>query len=108
VRRPTVPEVKVGMPRTPGCGPCHVVGAAPGARVSPLNPGKAYPLARLHLRLSSYSCSGGMVYGIVMGTAMLALVRAFHLPRGTDTGGSNLEQSRKIVSGPLPERDGTV
>ena len=30
-----------------------------------------------------------------------------HLPGGTDTGGPNLEQSPKIVSGPLPERDGT-
>jgi hypothetical protein len=49
----------------------------------------------------------GMVYGTVMGMAMLALMRAPHLPRGTDTGGSNLERSRKIVSGPLPERDGT-
>jgi hypothetical protein len=28
----------------------------------------------------------GMVYGIVMGTAMLALMRALPLPRGTDTG----------------------
>jgi hypothetical protein len=49
----------------------------------------------------------GMVYGIVMGIAMLALMHALHLPRGTDTGGSNLERSRKIVSGPRPERDGT-
>ena len=30
-----------------------------------------------------------------------------YLPRGIDTGGSILEQTRKIVSGPLPERDGT-
>ncbi len=44
----------------------------------------------------------GMVYGVVMGTAMLALMRALHLPRGTDTGGSNSEPSRKIVSGRLP------
>jgi hypothetical protein len=49
----------------------------------------------------------GTVYGIVMGMAMLALMRALYLPRGTDTGGSNLEQGRKIVSGPLAERDGT-
>ena len=49
----------------------------------------------------------GMVYGIVMGMAMLALMRALHLPRGTDTGGSNSERGRKIVSGPLPQRDGT-
>ena len=37
----------------------------------------------------------GMVYGIVMGMAMLALMRALHLPRGTATGESNLEQNRK-------------
>ena len=48
-----------------------------------------------------------MVYGIVMGMAMLAVRGGFHLPRGTDTGGSNLEQSRRIVSGPLPNHDGT-
>jgi hypothetical protein len=33
----------------------------------------------------------GTVYGIVMGMAMLALMRALQLPRGTDTGGSNSE-----------------
>jgi hypothetical protein len=49
----------------------------------------------------------GTVYGIVMGMAMLALMRALHLARGTDTGGSNLQLSRRIVSGPLLERDGT-
>ena len=49
----------------------------------------------------------GTVYGIVMGMAMLALMRALHLPRGADTGGSDWEKSRKIVSGPLPQRDGT-
>ena len=49
----------------------------------------------------------GTVYGIVMGMATLALMRALHLPRGTDTGGSNLQPSRKIASGPLPERVGT-
>ena len=49
----------------------------------------------------------GMVYGIVMGMAMLALMRALHLPRGADTGGSDWEKCRKIVSGPLPQRDGT-
>ena len=49
----------------------------------------------------------GTVYGIIMGMAMLALMRALPLPRGTDTCGSNSERGRKIVSGPLPERDGT-
>jgi hypothetical protein len=49
----------------------------------------------------------GTVYGMVMGMAMLALMRALHLPRGTDTGSSNSERSREIVSGPLRERDGT-
>ena len=49
----------------------------------------------------------GTVYGSVMGMAMLALMRALHLPRGIATGGSNLERSRKIVSGPLPKRDET-
>jgi hypothetical protein len=48
----------------------------------------------------------GMVYGIAMGMAMLALMRALHL-HGTDTGGSNWERSRKNVSSPLPEPDGT-
>jgi hypothetical protein len=38
VKRPIVPEVKVGTPRAPACGQCHVFGAASGARVSPLNP----------------------------------------------------------------------
>ena len=49
----------------------------------------------------------GTVYGIVTGMGMLALMRALHLLCATDTGGSNLEQSRRIVSGPLPEGDGT-
>ena len=44
----------------------------------------------------------GTVYGIVMGMAMLALMRALHLPRGIDTGRSNWERSPKIVSGPAP------
>jgi hypothetical protein len=51
----------------------------------------------------------GMVYGTVMGMAMLALMRALHSisSAGPTRGGSNLERSRKTVSGPLPERDGT-
>jgi hypothetical protein len=49
----------------------------------------------------------GTVYGTVMGMAMLALMRALDTLRGTDTGRSNLQRSRKIVSGPLSERDGT-
>ena len=31
-----------GHARAPGCGQCHVLGAPPGARVSPLNPGKQH------------------------------------------------------------------
>jgi hypothetical protein len=44
----------------------------------------------------------GMVYGIVMGTAMLALMRALHLPRGTDTGRLNLgtEPENRVRSDP--------
>jgi hypothetical protein len=49
----------------------------------------------------------GMVYGSVMGVAMLALMRALDHLLGTDTGGSNLEESREFVSVPLPECDGT-
>jgi hypothetical protein len=49
----------------------------------------------------------GTVCGIVMGVAMLALMRALDLLRGTDRGGSNLAEGRKTVSGPLPERHGT-
>jgi hypothetical protein len=49
----------------------------------------------------------GMVYGSVMGVAMLALMRSLDQLLGTDTGGSNSEQNRKSVSDPLPERDGT-
>jgi hypothetical protein len=46
----------------------------------------------------------GTVYGIVMGMAMLALMRALHLPRGTDTVGSNLEQGREITPNPPPTK----
>jgi hypothetical protein len=44
----------------------------------------------------------GTVYGIVMGMAMLVLMRALHLPRGTDTGGSNLgkEPENRVRSAP--------
>jgi hypothetical protein len=50
----------------------------------------------------------GTFYGIVMGVAMLALMHALHISHAEPTlGESNLEQSREIVSGPRPERDGT-
>jgi hypothetical protein len=44
----------------------------------------------------------GMVYGIVIGTAMLALMRALDSPRGTDTGGLNsgTERENRVRSAP--------
>jgi hypothetical protein len=95
-----------GHARAPGCGQYHMVGAAPGARVSLLNPGKAHRWARLHLRSSS---TGAPEDGLRdrHGDGDARPDARAPSPRGTDTGGSNLEQSRKIVSGPLPERDGT-
>ena len=70
-------------------------------------PRKGSPMGSSAFEIVFIPVLRGTVYGIVMGMAMLALMRALPLPRGTDTRGSNLEQGRKIVSDPLPERDGT-
>ena len=78
-----------------------------GSPAVALEPRKGSPMGSSAFEIVFMPVLRGMVYGIGVGMAILALMRALHLARGTDTGGSDLEQSRKIVSGPLLERDGT-
>ena len=59
-------------------------------------PRKGSPMGSSAFEIVFIPVLRGMVYGIVMGMAMLALMRALHLPRGADTGGSDWEKSRKI------------
>ena len=95
--------------QAPGAG----VRAAPRGRRGTGGPGVAFeprkgsPMGSSAFEIVFIPVLRGTVYGIVMGMAMLALMRALHLLRGTDIFGSNWERGRKIVSGPLPERDGT-